>query len=1075
MERSLDMVIGLLGILMAGGAYVPLDPEYPEDRLEYMLQDSNVSLVITQLGLLEKVSRLEGNNVSCIVLDKDWDHLKSDVKGRKTIKREVQPHHLAYVIYTSGSTGKPKGVMISHKALTNFLISMGEQPGLTEQDKLLAVTTYCFDIAGLELYLPLIKGAQCYICSSKNIKDAERLKREIQRIKPTIMQATPVTWTLLFQADWKNEENMKVLCGGEALSETLKSYFVHNSCDAWNMFGPTETTIWSTIQKIDADKPISIGKPIANTQIYILDKHLRPVPVGLPGELFISGSGLARGYWNQPELTAEKFIDNPFNPETKLYRTGDLCRWLSDGSIEYVGRMDYQVKIRGFRIELSEVEGQVRTYPGIDDCVVIAKEQEGNKQLIAYCLLNNSESGKPPLDPKEVRNYLKTFLPFYMIPAFFIELDKLPLTPNGKIDRKELMNRRIELATTRKIHLPQSDVEHQVLAVWKKLLNVDDLSTDDAFFDVGGNSFSAAEMIGRVKELLECDISVTALFKYPTVKELSAYITETRSENVDSQTEQSHTPEQTDTAENTALPKMVSGEDDLEPSYPDYFEDSLAIIGISCHFPGAKNHAEFWSNLRAGVESVRFFSEEELVGLGLEKEIVGNRGYVPGRCTIEGKEYFDPEFFSLSQKNAEFMDPQMKLLLQHSWKAVEDAGYISKEIPETSVYMSASSSFYQAFIPNLASQSPNVLKNADEYVTWILAQGGTIPTMISHKLGFKGPSLFVHSNCSSSLVGLRLASQSLLSGEAKYALVGASTIFPFTSVGYVHQPGLNFSSDGHIKAFDESADGMIGGEGVGVVLLKKAQDAIRDGDHIYALLRGVGVNNDGTDKLGFYAPSVKGQAEVIQKTIESTRIHPESISYIETHGTGTKLGDPVEFAALNETYRQYTTKKQFCGIGSVKTNIGHLDTAAGLAGCIKVALSLYHNEIPPSLNYEKPNSDINFPDSPFYVVDSLQKWEKASSPHRAALSAFGIGGTNAHAIFEQFVVNAESERFKDSSVNKEAVYLIPLSARNHHRLKVYAQELSDFLIASEDINLSDVSFTLQTGRMAMKNRVAFIV
>lgn len=570
----------------------------------------------------------------------------------------------------------------------------------------------------------------------------------------------------------------------------------------------------------------------------------------------------------------------------------------------------------------------------------------GNKQLVAYCLLNNSESGKPPLDPKEVRNYLKTFLPDYMIPAFFIELDKLPLTPNGKIDRKELMNRRIELATTRKIHLPQSDVEHQVLTVWKKLLNVDDLSTDDAFFDVGGNSFSAAEMIGRVKELLECDISVTALFKYPTVKELSAYITETRSENVDFQTEQSHTPEQTDTAENTALPKMDSGEDDLKPPYPDYFEDSLAIIGISCHFPGAKNHAEFWSNLRAGVESVRFFSEEELVGLGLEKEIFGNRGYVPGRCTIEGKEYFDPEFFSLSQKNAEFMDPQMKLLLQHSWKAVEDAGYISKEIPETSVYMSASSSFYQAFIPNLASQSPNVLKNADEYVTWILAQGGTIPTMISHKLGFKGPSLFVHSNCSSSLVGLRLASQSLLSGEAKYALVGASTIFPFTSLGYVHQPGLNFSSDGHIKAFDESADGMIGGEGVGVVLLKKAPDAVRDGDHIYALLRGVGVNNDGTDKLGFYAPSVKGQAEVIQKTIESTRIHPESISYIETHGTGTKLGDPVEFAALNETYRQYTTKKQFCGIGSVKTNIGHLDTAAGLAGCIKVALSLYHNEIP---------------------------------------------------------------------------------------------------------------------------------
>ncbi|KTS80479.1 peptide synthetase, partial [Paenibacillus jamilae] len=1070
MERSLEMVIGLLGILLAGGAYVPLDPDYPEDRLEYMLQDSNASLVITQSGLLEKVSRLAGSNVNCIVLDNDWDLLTSNVKGRKTLKREVQSSHLAYVIYTSGSTGKPKGVMIPHKALTNFLLSMAEKPGITEQDKLLAVTTYCFDIAGLELYLPLIKGAQCYVCSSEKAKDAERLKQEIQKIKPTIMQATPVTWTMLFQAGWKNEENMKMLCGGEALSETLKSYFVHNNGDAWNMFGPTETTIWSTIQTITADKPLSIGKPIANTQIYILDQHLRPVPIGLPGELFISGSGLARGYLNQPVLTDEKFIDNPFKPGTKLYRTGDLCKWLSDGSIEYLGRMDYQVKIRGFRIELSEVEGQVRTYPGIDECVVVAKEQGEDKQLVAYYLRNDSEFGKSSLDPKEVRNYLKAFLPYYMIPAFFIELDKLPLTPNGKIDRKELMSRKVELATaTRKIHLPQSDVEHQVLTIWKKLLDVDHLSTDDAFFDVGGNSFTAAEMVRKIKDKLECDISVTALFKYPTIRELSAYIMKVKGEAPASATEQ------TDTTENTISQGIDSKEDEHKPSYPDYYEDSIAIIGISSLFPGAKNHVEFWSNLRAGVESVRYFSEDELAQLGLEREIVEHPNYVPGQCTIEGKEYFDPEFFNLSQKNAEFMDPQMKLLLQHAWKAVEDAGYVSKEIPETSVYMSASSSFYQSFIPNLASQSPNVLRNADEYVTWILAQGGTIPTMISHKLGFKGPSLFVHSNCSSSLVGLRLASQSLLSGEAKYALVGASTIFPFNSLGYVYQPGLNFSSDGHIKAFDDSADGMIGGEGVGVVLLKKTLDAVRDGDHIYTILRGVGVNNDGTDKLGFYAPSVKGQSEVIQKTIESTGIHPETISYIETHGTGTKLGDPVEFAALNDTFRQYTAKKQFCGIGSVKTNIGHLDTAAGLAGCIKVALSLYHNEIPPTLNYDTPNTDIHLSDSPFYVVDKLRKWEHASVPHRAALSSFGIGGTNAHAIFEQFIANDEPERSKSSLMNDAADYLIPLSAKNHQRLKAYAGDLSAFLTASQEINLSNVSFTLQTGRTAMKSRVAFIV
>ncbi len=406
------------------------------------------------------------------------------------------------------------------------------------------------------------------------------------------------------------------------------------------------------------------------------------------------------------------------------------------------------------------------------------------------------------------------------------------------------------------------------------------------------------------------------------------------------------------------------------------------------------------------------------------------------------------------------------MLLTHSWKAIEDAGYAARQIPQTSVFMSASNNSYRALLPSDTTES---LETPDGYVSWVLAQSGTIPTMISHKLGLRGPSFFVHANCSSSLIGLHSAYKSLLSGESDYALVGGATLHTESNIGYVHQPGLNFSSDGHIKAFDSSADGMIGGEGVAVVLLKKAAAAVKDGDHIYALLRGIGVNNDGADKVGFYAPSVKGQADVVQKVMNQTKIQPESICYVEAHGTGTKLGDPIELAALTNVYRQYTDKTQFCGIGSVKTNIGHLDTAAGLAGCIKVVMSLYHQELAPSINYKEPNPNTDLASSPFYVVDQKKTLSREIKTHRAALSSFGLGGTNTHAIFEQFK--------RDSNQRKiDKACIIPISAKNKERLQEYAEDILAYLEKRglENSQLPDLAYTLQVGREAMEHRVAFI-
>ena len=1064
MERSLNMLIGLLGILKSGAAYVPLDPEYPAERLSYMIKNSKVPIILTQESLITKMNQLLEDEIKALPLDTYWKTIEQEVTQEDTLEIKEGANHLAYVIYTSGSTGNPKGVMISHAALTNFLVSMGDQPGLTANDKLLAITTYCFDIAGLELYLPLIRGAECHICSTEKQKNIEKLKLEIQRVKPTIMQATPATWRALFQIGWENEENVKVLCGGEALPEELKKQFIETSSEVWNMFGPTETTIWSTVKKIKKEEPVTIGTPIANTQIYILNEYLRPVPVGATGELYIGGDGLAKGYLHLEQLTKERFIEHPFHPGQKIYKTGDSARWLVSGDIEFLGRIDNQVKLHGFRIELDEIEIRLNSHNRIKESIVVITEHNGNKQIRAFYVPKDKRDEK--IASKELRTYLLQTLPIYMIPGVFMKVESIPLTPNGKVNRLELVKYKVKQRREKKNPELVSEVENTLLDLWKEVIGIDEITHEDGFFEVGGDSILAVTLAERMSHKLDCDLNVTTIFEHSNIKGISKYISELKNQEL-------LTIEEKNLEADKQNPIKILEEKSTQDSpYPDYYEDSMAIIGISCQFPEAMNSHKFWKNLKEGKESVQYFSKEELKALNLPKEIIEHPNYVPLKLTIEGKDVFDPGFFNISPKDAENMDPQMRLLLLNAWRAVEDAGYVSKEIPNTAVYMSTSNNFYQA---SDQSNDANVIADSSEYVSWLLGQGGTVPTMISYQLGFKGPSHAVHSNCSSSLVGLYSAYQSLRSGEVDYALVGASTLHSSISAGHVHVPGLNFSSDGHLKAFDSSADGMIGGEGVAVVVLKNAKKAIKDRDNIYSLLRGVGLNNDGSDKVGFYAPSIKGQAEVIKKTLESTKINPETIGYIEAHGTGTKLGDPIEVAGLNSIYKKYTSKKSFCGIGSVKTNIGHLDSAAGLAGAIKVALSLYNNQIPPSLNFKTPNTQIDFKNSPFYVIDQLKELEKQDFPHRAALSSFGIGGTNAHAIFEQY--EKQTIRTEDTDKENNDVYLIPLSARNDERLKAYGMNLLDFLKNEDKTSLTirNIAYTLQVGREPMDSRVIFLV
>jgi len=1063
-ERSLDLPIGLLGILKSGAAYVPLDPTYPRDRLAYMLTDSGARVVVTQSRQLHLFA---GAALRTVCLD-DVPRLQDTA----ALPAPARGDALAYVMYTSGSTGRPKGVMICHRAVVNFLASMARAPGLDAQDRLLAVTTYSFDISGLEIYLPLVTGAECHICSTEHARDPKLLAQEIARVRPTVMQATPTTWSMLVRIGWQNREGVKILCGGEALPQALRQHFVRSGWDAWNLYGPTETTIWSTIERITAADGGSIGRPIANTRIYILDAYRQAAAVLVPGELCIAGDGLAAGYLDQPTLTAEKFVADPFRPGHKMYRTGDLACWRPDGTIEYLGRGDGQVKVRGHRVELGEIEARLAGYPGISGCAVVVCERDDHEYLAACCVLAGPLDLTSTATVRALREYLQAGLPDYMVPSRFLGVTALPLTPNGKLDRKRLAE--IATAAQRTVEqvvaasapasappssagAPEADSEivERVRRIWQRVLGSAGMGLDDGFFDLGGDSVMAVTVAARIESEFGCAFGATEMFRFGTIRRIARHLQGPQPAP--------RMPAPPEPAPIASAPRVASSSGSADD------RDCVAIIGISCQFPGANDHRQFWSNLVHGVESIQRLSPEALARAGVPASTLADANYVPVQATIDGTQFFDAEFFKVSPRDAELMDPQLRLLLQHGWKVVEDAGYAARAIPETGVWIATSRSDYATRAHGTRGAATGVLGSMHEHVPWLLAQSGTIPTMISHRLGFKGPSQAVHANCSSSLVAINAAYRSLMGGETKYALVGAATIFAGDSLGYVHEAGMPFSSDGHVRTFDAAADGTVGGEGVAVVLLKRAADAIADGDHIYALIRGVAVNNDGTDKAGFYAPSVEGQTDVIVKALQVANVDARSIGYVEAHGTATALGDPIEVQAISAAYRRYTADTEFCGIGSVKTNIGHVDTAAGLAGLIKVALSLEHGELPPTLHYRQPNPRLALRESPFYVVDQRRPWRQDAGARRAAVSAFGIGGTNAHAILEE----APAARRDAAASDRPA--LIVLSARTAEQLRDRADQLLACVSTSQpaERELFDIAYTLQVGRDAMEHRVAF--
>ncbi|HEX7173777.1 MAG TPA: amino acid adenylation domain-containing protein, partial [Pyrinomonadaceae bacterium] len=1040
LSRSVEMVVGLLGVLKAGGAYVPFDISQPARRLGFMLEDAGVTLLLCH----ESTSDTElPPHLKLMRLDADWAEIESYSAGN--LPPSALPDNLAYVIYTSGSTGRPKGVQVTHASLVNLLSSMQRIPGLTSSDTLLAVTTISFDIAALELFLPLVTGARLVIATRDEAHDAGRLAGLLSDFSVTVMQATPATWRLLVESGWAGSAGLKILCGGEALARSLAEELVGRGAAVWNLYGPTETTIWSAAGRVDGgtgEGLVSVGGPIANTQMYVLDAELEPAPVGVVGELYIGGEGLARGYLNRPELTAERFVPHPHGEEAgaRLYRTGDVARYRSDGGMEVVGRMDQQVKLRGHRIELGEVESALCGHPEVREAAVVVRERRpGDQRLVAY--LVSGRDARPAA--AELSGFVRRSLPEFMAPSSFVYLDALPRHPNGKVNRPALPEYDDTTAEAGASGgPPQTQLEGAIADIWKDVLGVAKVSLRDNFFDLGGHSLLLAQVHRRLREVVAKDISLIEMFRHPTVAALAGYLNNGHN---------SH----------SALASSAVPEPAVRRSEETGAGTEVAIIGMTGRFPGAKTVDEFWRNLRDGVESITFFSDEELAAEGCDPALLRDPKFIRAGATLDGVELFDAKFFGFSPREAEVTDPQHRLFLECAWEAMENAGYDPARFGAgVGVYASAGMNTYLLF--NLAGR-PDLLTPQSAYQTFIGNDKDFLTTRVSYKLNLKGPSVNVQTACSSSLVAVHLACQSLLNRECDMALAGGVAVKVPAKAGYLHDEQGIDSPDGHCRAFDAKAAGTVFGSGVGVVVLKRLADALSDGDYIHAVIKGSAVNNDGSNKISYTAPSEAGQAEVISMALAAAGVEPETIGYVETHGTGTHLGDPIEIAALTKAFGSGAQKKGYCAVGSVKTNIGHLDTAAGVAGLIKAVLALKNRELPPLLHFEQPNPQIDFAGGPFYVNEQTRAWEQGPGPRRAGVSSFGIGGTNAHVILEEAPAPATAGAARPWQ-------LLTVSAKTEPALELAADALAAHLKNDPDASLPDVAYTLHVGRQSFEHR-----
>ncbi|MCP2251336.1 amino acid adenylation domain-containing protein [Prauserella aidingensis] len=1036
-ERSTDLVVSLLGVLAAGAAYVPLDPGYPAERLRYMATDAALAAVVS------------GDPAAAPPVDVPVVHVaaRAATSAPATSPRP-EPGDEAYVIYTSGSTGRPKGVRVGHRALVNLLWSMADEPGFGEHDRMLAITTVSFDIAALELFVPLVTGGSVEVAPTPATRDGFALRRAVETGAPTVMQATPATWRMLIAAGWDGDDRIRVFTGGEALDEETAGALLSRSSEVWNLYGPTETTIWSSVARVHAGEPVRLGRPVANTVIHLLDDEGRPAPAGVPAELCIGGDGLAAGYVGQPDLTRQRFVPNPVDPATspRLYRTGDLARRTADGSIEYLGRRDSQLKIRGHRVEPGEIEEVARRLPGVADAAVVLA-RIGTTGEALRCFYTRDEGGPAP-----DRGAFADVVPDYMVPDELIELEALPTTLNGKIDRAGLSShrgRRSEVPTPR---TGADALSGEVGAIVADLLGLDgeDVDPDDRFGALGVDSVRLTELSARIRENWGVEIAPPAFFRHPTARAVAAHLIDTR-------------PDVCAVADTARAPEYAPA----EPPNP----GAIAVVGMAGVLPGSSDLDSFWEHLVAGDDLVT----ETPVERWDWRELGARHGRHVGRVArwggyLDDVAGFDAAFFGVSPREAELMDPQQRLVLETVWNALEDAALRPSDLAGKRVGV---------FLGVSAVEYAECQRGAGRAVEGHAATGAAqsiVANRVSYFFDFRGPSVTMDTACSSSLTAVAQAAASLRTGACDLAIAGGVNLLLSPEVYLAMADGHVLSETGRCRTFDGAADGYVRGEGAGVVVLRDLASAERAGDVIHAVVEGVATGHGGLSS-SLTAPNPDAQADLLVRAYRDAGLRAVDVDYLEAHGTGTELGDPVEVSGMTAAFEELGARHgagrpetPWCGVGSVKSNIGHLETAAGIAGLFKVILAMRHGMIPGNLHFSTQNTYLELDGGPFRVVAEHAAWPRDAARRRVAgVSSFGVGGSNAH------VVVAESPQLAGDGADAPGPLAFPLSARTGTALSRRAGSLARFLEGpGADAALSDVAHTLATGREELAERAVIV-
>lgn len=1047
LDRSPQLVVSLLAIVQAGGAYLPLDTEFPAARIASTLTDADPVAVITRSDL---ASRLPTHTRATVTLDQ---LPFAGALPTSPVRPRITEDNLAYILYTSGSTGAPKGVCVTHRNVEQLVhdrtfVELGPDTVFLQD---IAIT---FDPSACEIWGALLNGG-CLALHPERVPTARGLGQSIGQFGVTTMILATAVFNTVVDDDVTQLRGVRdLIVGGEAMSvpHVRKAVAHLPGTRIVNGYGPTEATVAVSYFEVTKDLPVDakavpIGRALQAARLYVLDAQLGQLPDGETGELCIGGPGVARGYLRRPELTAERFLADPFAPGGRMYRTGDLVRRRPDGLLEFVGRDDGQVKVRGIRIELGEIEHALALCPWVQRGVVIARANAaGERRLLAYFV---PAEGSVVPNASQAREELGRSLPEHMVPSAFVSLAEFPLTVNGKVDRTALPAAsavRPELAV--EYLAPRTRLEEQLVSTWAELLEIDRVGTLDNVFDLGASSLLAVRAVNRLRELHGLELPLLKVFERPTVAGMATFL------------EAARTGRQGDASIAAAAARaLLAAPRDGSRSAP------IAIVGMGGRFPGATTVPELWKHLCDGVESVSFFADRE-IDPGVPEEIARHPLYVKARGILAGTEEFDAGFFGISPREAALTDPQLRLLLEVTWETLESSGYVPEQFAGSiGLFVGKNNNTYQS---ESLSRRPDLTEALGDFQVMVANEDQFLATRIAHRLDLTGPAVNVITACSTSLVAVVMAMQSLQSGCCDLALAGGASVTVPVRSGHVYQEGAMLSADGHTRTFDASSTGTVFSDGVALVALRRLDDALADGDTIYGILRGGAINNDGAGKASYTAPSIDGQARVIAMAHALAGVRPRDITYVEAHGTATPVGDPIEIEALARAFRLGTPDCGFCGIGSVKTNVGHLVIAAGATALIKVALALKHQVIPPSLHFHTPNPKIAFAETPFRVVDRLTPWTTDRVPRLAGVSSFGVGGTNAHVVVQEPPPEPESEP------SSRSTQLLLLSARSASALDGASCRLADFLAENPGVQLPDVAFTLHAGRRAFTHRRALV-